>query len=127
MAVTEPIADMLTRIRNALHALHKDVAIPTSKIKADMAKILKEEGYIEDYEVSDTEITVALKYIKGKPVISGMKKVSKPSRRVYVGSHDIPRVQNGIGVCVLSTSSGVMTGETAHDRNVGGEVLCEIW
>lgn len=127
MAVTDPIADMLTRIRNALHALHKDVAIPTSKIKADMAKILKEEGYIEDYEVSDTEITVALKYIKGKPVISGMKKVSKPSRRVYVGSHDIPRVQNGIGVCVLSTSSGVMTGETAHDRNVGGEVLCEIW
>ncbi len=127
MAVTDSIADMLTRIRNALHALHKDVSLPHSKMREALAGILKEEGYIEDYSVAGDQLVVSLKYAKGKSVISGMKKISKPSRRIYVGVDSIPRVQNGLGVCVLSTSSGVMSGETAHERRVGGEVLFEIW
>ncbi|WMW65623.1 30S ribosomal protein S8 [Nitratidesulfovibrio liaohensis] len=125
--LTDPIADMLTRIRNAHLALHKEVSVPRSKIKESIAAILKQEGYIEDVAMEEAEIKISLKYFKGKPVISGLKRVSKPGRRVYVGSTDIPKVQNGLGICILSTSSGVLAGTQARDRKVGGELLCEIW
>lgn len=125
--LTDPIADMLTRIRNAHLALHKEVSVPSSKMKQALAGILKQEGYINDYSVDEKAITIALKYHKGKPAIAGLKRVSKPGRRVYVGSSHIPRVQNGLGICIISTSSGMLDGVTAHERKVGGELLCEIW
>lgn len=125
--LTDPIADMLTRIRNAHLALHKEVSVPSSKMKKAIAAILKQEGYVDDVTVDDKAITIALKYHKGKPAIAGLKRVSKPGRRVYVGSSQIPRVQNGLGICIVSTSSGVLDGISAHDKKVGGELLCEIW
>ena len=125
--LTDPIADMLTRIRNAHLALHKEVSVPRSKMKESIAAILKQEGYVDDVTVDDKAITIALKYHKGKPAISGLKRVSKPGRRVYVGSSQIPRVQNGLGICILSTSSGLLDGQSAHEKKVGGELLCEIW
>ena len=125
--LTDPIADMLTRIRNAHLALHKEVSVPRSKMKEAMASILKQEGYVEDVTVDDRNITIALKYVKGRPAITGLKRISKPGRRVYVGAHQIPRVQNGLGICILSTSRGVLDGMTAHEKKVGGELLCEIW
>ena len=125
--MTDPIADMLTRIRNAHLALHKEVSVPRSKMKESIAAILKQEGYVDDVAVEDEAITIALKYHKGKPAISGLKRVSKPGRRVYVGSSQIPRVQNGLGICILSTSSGLLDGASAHEKKVGGELLCEIW
>ncbi len=125
--VTDPIADMLTRIRNAHLALHKEVSVPRSKMKEALAAILKQEGYISEISGDESAIVLALKYHKGKPAIAGLKRVSKPGRRVYVGSSHIPRVQNGLGICILSTSSGVLDGVTAHERKVGGELLCEIW
>ena len=125
--LTDPIADMLTRIRNAHLALHKEVNVPRSKMKESLAAILKQEGYVEDVAVADNIITITLKYLKGKPVISGLKRVSTPGRRVYVGSRHIPKVQNGLGICILSTSKGVMDGVTAHEQKLGGELLCEIW
>ncbi|MBU1001461.1 MAG: 30S ribosomal protein S8 [Proteobacteria bacterium] len=127
MAVIDPIADMLARIRNAHQALHKDVAIPLSNVKGAIAGILKEEGYITDFKEEEREITLTLKYAKGRALIKGMKKISKPGRRVYVGAQDIPRVQNGLGICVLSTSQGVLEGSVAKTQNVGGEVLFELW
>ena len=125
--LTDPIADMLTRIRNAHLALHKEVNVPRSKMKEALAAILKQEGYVEDVAVDGDVITITLKYQKGRPVITGLKRVSTPGRRVYVNSRQIPRVQNGLGICILSTSSGVMDGATAQDKKVGGELLCEIW
>lgn len=125
--LTDPIADMLTRIRNAHLALHKEVSVPSSKMKQALAAILKQEGYINDYNTDEKAITIALKYHKGKPAIAGLKRVSKPGRRVYVGSSQIPRVQNGLGICIVSTSSGVLDGVSAHEKKVGGELLCEIW
>ena len=125
--LTDPIADMLTRIRNAHLALHKDVQVPRSKMKEALAAILKQEGYVEDVAVADKNITRALRYEQGRPVITGLKRVSTPGRRVYVGAHQIPRVQNGLGICILSTSSGVLDGMTAQEKKVGGELLCEIW
>ena len=127
MAVIDPIADMLARIRNAHQGLHRDVAIPRSKVKSAIANILKEEGYIADYNESEREITLTLKYAKGHALINGMKKISKPGRRVYVGAQDIPSVQNGLGICVLSTSQGVLEGAVAKAQNVGGELLFELW
>jgi small subunit ribosomal protein S8 len=127
MAVVDPISDMLTRIRNAHLRLHEDVKVPTSKVHTAIAGILKEEGYITSYELQDRVINVELKYADGKPLITGLKKVSTPGRRVYVSAQDIPRVQNGIGICIMSTSHGVLEGENARKENVGGEVLCEIW
>ena len=127
MAVVDPIADMLARIRNAHQALHKDVRVPRSNVKFAVAGILKEEGYIDDYTEDERDIIITLKYAEGRPLISGMKKISKPGRRVYVGAQDIPRVQNGLGICVLSTSSGVLEGQVAREKNVGGEVLFELW
>ncbi len=127
MAVTDPIADMLTRIRNGHHGLHRDVVIPKSKMKTAIAGIMKAEGYINDYTEDEKNITVVLKYTGGKASIAGLKRISKPGRRVYVGTGDIPRVQNGLGICILSTSNGVLDGDTARQKNVGGELLCEIW
>ena len=120
--LTDPIADMLTRIRNAHLALHKEVSVPRSKMKEAMASILKQEGYVEDVTVDDRNITIALKYVKGRPAITGLKRISKPGRRVYVGAHQIPRVQNGLGICILSTSRGVLDGMTAHADKTGGEL-----
>ncbi len=125
--LTDPIADMLTRIRNAHLALHKEVSVPCSKMKEAMATILKQEGYVEDVRVEDRDITIELKYVKGRPAITGLKRISKPGRRVYVNHHGIPRVQNGLGICILSTSKGVLDGMTAHTQKTGGELLCEIW
>ena len=125
--MTDPIADMLTRIRNAHLALHKEVRVPRSKMKESIAAILKQEGYVEDVAVEDRDIAIQLKYHKGKPAIEGLKRLSKPGRRLYVGAGQIPRVQNGLGICILSTSRGVLDGQTAHAEKAGGELLCEIW
>lgn len=127
MPVVDPIADMLTRIRNAQHASHKEARIPGSKIKMAIAGILKEEGYITDFAEDNGEILCTLKYADGKPLIRGMKKVSTPGRRKFVGVHEIPSVLNGLGICILSTSKGVLDGIKAKAENVGGELLCEIW
>jgi len=125
--VTDPIADMLTRIRNARLALKKEVSVPRSKMKESIAAILQQEGYVEDVALAEKSITLSLKYLKGKAVISGLKRISKPGRRVYVAYDAIPRVQNGLGICILSTSRGVMDGTRAALSKVGGELLCEIW
>jgi small subunit ribosomal protein S8 len=125
--LTDPIADMLTRVRNAHLALHKEVSVPRSKMKESIASILKAEGYVNDFSVEDREIKITLKYVKGKAVIAGLKRISKPGRRVYVGAQDVPAVQNGLGICILSTSRGVLEGIAAKEANAGGELLCEIW
>lgn len=127
MAVIDPISDMLARIRNAHGSFHKTVSVPTSKMKAAIAGILKEQGFISDYEVQGSSIDLTLKYANGRPLISGLKKISTPGRRVFVGVGEIPHVQNGLGICILSTSSGVLEGEQARSQGAGGEVLCEIW
>jgi small subunit ribosomal protein S8 len=137
MSVVDPIADMLTRIRNGVMAGHTLVAMPSSKIKAEIAKILKEEGFIDGYEVVDGEgisfkvLRVKIKYVgerRGKrPVISGLERVSKPGRRIYTKRQDIPWVLSGIGVAILSTPKGVMTGQRARQVGVGGEILCKVW
>ena len=125
--LTDPIADMLTRIRNAHLALHKEVSVPSSKMKQAIAAILKQEGYVDNVTVDDKAIIISLKYYQGKPAIAGLKRISKPGRRVYVGSSQIPRVQNGLGICIVSTSSGVLDGVSAQEKKVGGELLCTIW
>ena len=127
MSVTDPISDLLTRIRNAHRALHADLALPASKLKAAIAGILKDEGYIADYSVSDATLSISLKYEGSKPIISGLKRMSKPGRRIYVAASDIPKVQNGLGISILSTSKGILGGDTARELGVGGELLCEIW
>ena len=125
--LTDPIADMLTRIRNAHLALHKEVSVPRSKIKESIASILKEEGYVDNVSVADREIKIALKYVGGKAVISGLKRISKPGRRMYVNAAAIPNVQNGLGICIVSTSQGVISGTNAKEKHIGGELICEIW
>jgi small subunit ribosomal protein S8 len=135
MTVTDPIADMLTRVRNALMIGHAVVAIPSSKIKVEIARILKEEGYIEDYFVTDDKpqpvLRVRLKYSgdrrNRKPVISGLDRVSRPGRRIYTRKRDIPWVLSGLGISVLSTPKGVITGHQARRLGVGGEILCYVW
>lgn len=125
--ITDPIADMLTRIRNAHLALHKEVSVPRSKLKVSIADILKEQGYINDVTLEEQHIKISLKYVKGAKAIAGLKRISKPGRRVYVGNGQIPKVQNGLGICIISTSRGLLEGQTAHAQKVGGELLCEIW
>ncbi|MFZ8831511.1 MAG: 30S ribosomal protein S8 [Thermodesulfobacteriaceae bacterium] len=130
--MTDPIADMLTRIRNALMARHKTVVVPGSKLKLEIVRILKEEGYIEDYRVIEEKpqikIEIVLKYDeKKRPVIAGIKRVSKPGRRIYRGYKELPKVLNGLGIAIISTSQGIMTDHEARKRRVGGEVICEIW
>lgn len=125
--MTDPIADMLTRIRNAHLALHKEVSVPRSKIKESIANILADEGYVDNVSVEDRDIKIALKYVGGRAVISGLKRISKPGRRIYVNAAGVPNVQNGLGICIVSTSKGVISGKNAKDQHVGGELICEIW
>lgn len=135
MSVSDPIADMLTRIRNAMMVRHVEVAIPHSRTKEDLARVLADEGYIEGYQIEDGEpygsIVIRLKYVglrrERRPVITGLKRVSRPGRRVYTGYSDIPWVLSGMGVAILTTPKGVMTGETARRQRVGGEVMCYVW
>ncbi len=131
MSMQDPIADMLTRIRNAGAAGLESVVIPGSKLKAAIAEVLKSEGYIRDCRVvadgPKSELVVTLKYSDGKPVIEGLERVSKPSRRVHCGSREVPLVRRGLGTVILSTPNGVMSGRQAAKSNVGGEVLCYVW
>ncbi len=132
MGMTDPVADMLTRIRNAMRAAHELVNIPSSKLKINLANVLKSEGYIKNLRIiSDGQhrfIRVFLKFDKnGVPVIEGLKRISKPSCRVYSGYNEIPEVLNGYGVNVVSTSKGIMTDREARKRKLGGEILCSVW
>ncbi len=133
MPVTDSIADMLTRVRNGQKAGLETVAMPTSRMKVELARLMIEEGYVLKYEITDTEkpsptLTLSLKYnTRREPAIRGLKRVSKPGRRVYVGSGEIPRVQGGLGVALLTTSHGVITDRQARREKVGGELLCYIW
>jgi small subunit ribosomal protein S8 len=137
MSVTDPIADMLTRIRNAIIVGHPSVAMPSSNLKTAIAKILKEEGFITGFEVVDgpgpgqKTLRVRLKYIgerrQRRSVITGLERISRPGRRVYTGKKEIPWVLSGMGVAILSTPKGVMTGQRARQLGVGGEVLCKVW
>ena len=126
--MTDPIADMLTRIRNANQMRSKEVSMPTSKMKVEIAKILANEGFVENYTVTDKTITLTLKYGQNKErVITGLKRISKPGLRVYAGSDELPRVLNGLGIAIISTPKGVMTDKLARKNNVGGEVIAYIW
>ena len=132
MPTSDPIADMLTRIRNALSARHPKVDVPASRLKMDIARILKDEGYIANFKMAEDgsrrSIRIYLKYTPGNvPVISRIERVSRPGCRVYVGSREVPRVLGGLGINILTTPRGVMTGSTAKKENVGGEVLCQVW
>jgi small subunit ribosomal protein S8 len=130
MSMTDPIADMLTRIRNAQMVGQVDVSMPASKLKASIAQVLKEEGYIEDFAVREggphKELRIGLKYYAGRPVIERLERVSKPGLRIYKGRDTLPRVMNGLGVAIVSTSHGVMTDRKARATGVGGEVLCIV-
>jgi small subunit ribosomal protein S8 len=137
MSVNDPIADMLTRIRNAVIAGHTVTAMPSSKMKADIARILKEEGFIKSYQVVDGDkpgrkvLRIRLKYIgerrDRKPILTGIQRVSRPGRRIYTGKRDIPWVLSGMGIAILSTPKGIMTGKQARKMGVGGEVVCKVW
>jgi small subunit ribosomal protein S8 len=130
MGMTDPIADMLTRIRNAQMVGHVDVAMPASKLKAAIAQVLKDEGYIEDFSVREQgahrELRIGLKYYAGRPVIERLERVSRPGLRVYKGRDELPRVMNGLGVAIVSTPRGVMTDRKARATGIGGEVLCIV-
>jgi small subunit ribosomal protein S8 len=137
MAINDPISDMLTRIRNGVMAGHALVAVPSSKLKVEIAKIMKDEGYLEGFEIVESEqsvektLRIKIKYVgerrARRPVISGVERVSKPGRRVYTKKQDIPWVLSGIGVAIISTPKGVMTGARARQLGVGGEILCKVW
>ena len=137
MTVMDPIADMLTRIRNAVTAGHTLVAMPSSKLKIEIAKIMKDEGYLEGFDIAESEqspqkvLRLKIKYVgerrERRPVISGIERVSKPGRRIYTKKQDIPWVLSGIGVAIISTPKGVMTGSRARQLGVGGEILCKVW
>jgi small subunit ribosomal protein S8 len=137
MSMTDPIADMLTRIRNSMMSGQAMTAMPFSKVKVEIAKILKEEGYLENYEVADGEqpaqkvLRLRIKYLgerrERRAVISGLERVSRPGRRVYTKKQDIPWVLSGIGVAIISTPKGIMTGQRARQLGVGGEILCKVW
>lgn len=132
MTMTDPIADMLTRIRNAITVSYETVDIPASRLKVNIAKVLKDEGMIRNYKVLQGEpmknLRIVLKYDeKGRPVITGLKRVSKPGCRTYAGTDSIPQVLNGYGISILSTSKGLMTDREARKQNLGGEILCSVW
>jgi len=135
MSMTDPVADFLTRLRNGAKAQHHEVAIPSSKLKRELARILKEQGYIEGYKIDPPvpgrpaeQITVTLKYTDDrKPVISGIQRVSRPGQRTYVDHAHIPRIDGGMGTAIISTSKGVMTGHEARQQGVGGEVVARVW
>lgn len=135
MSYTDPISDMLTRIRNAAAVSHASLSMPSSKTKVAIAQILKDEGYLEDFSVTGEGgtalLSLTLRYAgerrERRPVISGLRRVSKPGRRVYAGANELPLVLSGMGIAIISTPKGVMTGKNARYHNVGGEVLCEVW
>ena len=132
MNTTDPIADMLTRIRNASLARHRELTLPSSRIKREIARILVEEGFIESFTTGQDGVqetlSMRLKYVEGRtPVVSGLKRISKPGLRVYARKTEIPRVLGGLGTAILSTSQGIMTGSQARKLNLGGEVLCYVW
>ncbi|MBI2832194.1 MAG: 30S ribosomal protein S8 [Chloroflexi bacterium] len=132
MTVSDPIADMLTRIRNAIMVRHDSVLIPASKSKMSIAKILKTEGFISDYEVLNEKpgrvLKIRLKYDEqNQPIISGLERISKPGLRIYSRHNEVPRVYGGLGIAILSTSKGVMTGHQAWRQSIGGEILCYVW
>jgi small subunit ribosomal protein S8 len=132
MNTSDPIADMLTRIRNASQARHRELTLPSSKMKREIARILVDEGFIESFATQPGDVqeslTIELKYVEGRtPVVSGLKRISKPGLRVYARKTEIPRVLGGLGLAILSTSHGVMTGSQARKLNLGGEVLCYVW
>ncbi len=129
---SDPIADMLTRVRNAIAARHPKVDVPASKLKTEIARILKEEGYIANFKVAEEGVKKVIKiYLKyasdNSPVVTGIQRISRPGCRTYVGKSQIPRVQGGLGISILTTPAGVMTGRTAHKQGVGGELLCRVW
>ena len=130
MSMSDPIADMLTRIRNAQCVEKSTVVMPSSKVKVAIAKVLKDEGYIEDFAVSENdgkpELRLGLKYYAGKPVIEKIERISRPGLRIYKGSQELPKVMNGLGIAIISTSGGVMTDRSARANGVGGEVLCIV-
>ena len=130
--MTDSIADLLTRIRNASSARHRELTVPSSRVKREIARILVEEGFIESYDTVpggvQESLTIKLKYVEGRtPVVSGLKRISKPGLRVYARKTEIPRVLGGLGLAILSTSRGIMTGQQARKLNLGGEVLCYVW
>jgi len=130
MSMQDPVSDMLTRIRNAHHRSHPEVTMPASKLKASVAQVLQDEGYIASYSVTAEVkpcLTIELKYFEGKPVIEEITRVSKPSLRSYVGSNDLPKVRSGLGIAVISTSKGVMTDRAARAAGIGCEVLCTVF
>ena len=137
MTISDPIADMLTRVRNAVMSGQVITAMPCSKVKVEIAKILKEEGFLENYEVADGEkptqkvLRLRIKYLgerrERRPVLSGLERVSRPGRRIYTKKQDIPWVLSGIGVAIISTPKGIMTGQRARQLGVGGEILCKVW
>ena len=131
MSLTDPVADFLARIRNAIRARHQKMDVPASKLKAEIARILKEEGYISNYKVQDEEgklvLRVYLKYGSAEAAIRDLARISRPGCRVYVGRDEIKRVQGGLGISILTTPKGVMTGRQARREGVGGELLCEVW
>lgn len=130
MSMSDPIADMLTRIRNAQLAEKLSVAMPSSRVKASIAQVLKDEGYIEEFKVRDEDgkptLEIALKYYAGEPVIEKIERVSRPGLRIYKGSDDIPKIMNGLGIAIVSTSKGMMTDRKARATGIGGEVLCIV-
>ena len=130
MSMQDPVSDMLTRIRNAHHRSHPEVTMPASKLKASVAQVLQDEGYIGGFSVSaevKPRLTITLKYFEGQPVIEEITRISKPSLRKYVGSNDLPKVRSGPGIAVVSTSKGVMTDRAARAAGIGGEVLCTVF
>ena len=131
MVVVDPIADMLTRIRNANQMRYREVSMPTSKVKTEIAKILKDEGFIEDYKIDkmkpQANLTLFLKYNKKERVITGLKRISKPGLRVYAEATELPRVLNGFGIAIISTSKGIMSDKEARTQNIGGEVMAYVW
>ncbi len=130
MSMTDPIADMLTRIRNGLHAGKAEVSMPSSKLKKAVGNVLKDEGYVSDISVQDIDgkpvLSVALRYYEGKPVIDHIQRVSRPGLRIYKGKDELPKVMGGLGIAIVSTSAGVMTDRAARKAGHGGEVLCEV-
>jgi small subunit ribosomal protein S8 len=127
VSVNDPVGDMLTRLRNAVGARHETVEIPASRLKADIAKILKAEGYISGFDANATALTLKLKYAGKVPAMTNAERISRPGRRVYARRDELPRVLGGLGVAIVSTSSGVMTGREARRRRLGGEVLAQVW
>ncbi len=130
MSMQDPISDMLTRLRNGAMSMQKQVTIPSSKIKVAIAQVLEQEGYIKSFHVDGDlkkSLLIEMKYFQRRPVVEGLQRVSKPSCRLYCGSKDIPKVKDGLGIAIISTPKGILSGKEAEKQNVGGEILCYVW